>query len=111
MTLRHSGQSATFRTLDLSVLGCRIGEAPSLPVGSLLRLSFSLPDDLAEFPIVTWAQVVSFTPAPPEGGQLGLKFVGLRACDARRLGRYLLHHAGGDTDEETVSTTGAPYPF
>ncbi len=108
VTIRHGGESATFDSLDFSVLGCRLGGTPALPVGSLLRVSFSLPDDLAEFPIVTWAQVVSWKTEVETGGQLGLKFVGLRACDARRMGRFLVRQAKAKGKSRGP---GAPYPF
>jgi hypothetical protein len=83
--IRQGGESMRTRTLDLSVLGARVVEPLRLPVGAMVRLTFHLPDDLAEFPLVTWAQVVSHDPR----GIVGYRFVGLRPCDARRIGRLL----------------------
>lgn len=101
--LRHGGRGLTCPSEDISVLGISVGGAVALPVGALVRLAFTLPDDLAEFPILTWAQVVANETCT---ATLRLRFVGLRACDARRIGRFVVDAARSeDSDGE------APYRF
>jgi hypothetical protein len=101
--MRHQGIRYTLTAADVSVLGVRLLGAPPLPHGALVRLNLELPDDLAEFPLSTWAQVVSFC---TERSLIGLRFVGLRACDARRLGRLLARgHRGQREGNDT------PYRF
>ncbi|MDF1563963.1 MAG: PilZ domain-containing protein [Deltaproteobacteria bacterium] len=88
--LRYGGEATRALTVDLSVLGTSLGDGPPLPIGTLVRLTFELPDDLEEFPLMTWAQVVSHD----GDGVLGYRFVGLRPCDARRIGRLLAPREG-----------------
>jgi hypothetical protein len=101
--LRHAGRSLTCPSVDVSVLGISVGGAVALPVGALVRLAFSLPDDLAEFPIFTWAQVVGSETCD---ATLRLRFVGLRACDARRIGRFV-----ADSARQSPPDGEAPYRF
>lgn len=83
--IRRAGETATALTVDLSVLGASLAGGPNLPLGALVRVTFKIPDDLEEFPLLTWAQVVSHD----EDEVVGYRFVGLRPCDARRIGRLL----------------------
>ncbi len=101
--LRHAGRSLTIPSVDVSVLGISLGGAVALPVGALVRLAFSLPDDLAEFPIFSWAQVVASETCD---ATLRLRFVGLRACDARRIGRFV-----ADVSRQSPPDGEAPYRF
>jgi len=89
--LRHKGVDSLCICEDLNVLGTSLRRAPPLTEGSLVRLSFDLPDDLWEFPLVSWAQYRSGGDEFAESA--GFRFVGLRACDARRIGRLLAHAA------------------
>lgn len=102
--IRHGGQSKRFDSADISVLGVSLHCAPPIPLGALVRLTFSPPDDLAEFPIVSWAQVVSYD---WDREILGFKFVGMRACDTRRMGRFLAQQNRADGQDELA----APYRF
>ncbi len=84
--MRHRGMSYKVTTADISSKGARLLEAPPLPFGSLARLTLEPDDDLAEYPLTVWAEVCSFC---GERAMLGVRFVGLRPCDARRLSRLV----------------------
>lgn len=103
VTIRHGGVTQRHLSADLSVLGTSLQGGPGLPVGALTRLSFTLPDDLVDFPITTWAQVVGRS---REENLVRMRFVGLRACDARRMGRFLARHR-----RLAPSGRQAPYRF
>lgn len=106
VTVRLGDQAVNLECVDLSVLGLSLAPAPALPVGGVVRLSFHLPDDLADFPVETWAQVTS---ERSQARQLGLKFVGLRACDARRIGRHLARKNSGGGPRS--GPEASPYRF
>lgn len=84
--LRHQGISYRITTADISTKGARLLDAPPLEIGALVRLELEPRDDLSEYPLITWAQVRSFC---GERAMLGVRFVSLRACDARRLSRLI----------------------
>ena len=84
--MRHQGVSYDITTADISAKGARLLDAPPLPLGALVRLVLEPDDDLAEYPLIAWAEVRSFC---SERAMLGVQFVGLRPCDARRLSRLV----------------------
>ncbi len=84
--MRHQGINYRVTTADISAKGARLLDAPPLALDALVRLTLEPDDDLAEYPLVVWAQVRSFC---GERAMLGVHFVGLRACDARRLTRLV----------------------
>lgn len=105
--IRQGGEALMDRSVDLSVLGVSLADGAPLPIGALVRVTFTLPDDLSEFPISTWAQFVSGDPADAGDAMARrLRFVGLRACDARRMGRFFAACVRAGADEAE-----APYPF